>query len=375
MSILGHELKKIIFFPSLIGFVVLALSLNIMMVYTTQSSYANFIAKASNTTGVHINSEFEKNISQLELGLYTDLLKAQTVKFVDVLYGYTTSYIAEIAIEHFGLSGLNERLMRQKYESFQYAVDARQQSGDGMTLYFANITYMRHQTLFNYVMGLLLYQGIILGSLIMLLSLGYENAAKTEYVVCATKIGRTVNKHKFFASVIVSIGIYASLAIVTLIAYFTLNPMGDIWNSSVSSGFNFLRDGFVTRPFVTWHSFTILQYLLASLIISLGIVLCFSLVAYAVGLWMQNSYIGFLIIIVLNSVLYLLPFYSSIMTLNFIITQSPIWLVIMRTLWFTDGGPNVIFPHFETVGIIASIAILATIAIFSTIRFNRKNLL
>jgi len=166
------------------------------------------------------------------------------------------------------------------------------------------------------------------------------------------------------------------LAIVTLSVYFAFSPMGGVWGSSVSSGFNFIRSGFGTRPFVTWHSLTVGQYLLASIGVSLGTVLCFGLMAYAVGLWVRNSYIGFLAVIAINGVVFLLPYYSPFMLFNFAVIQSsPIFLVMLRTLWFTDGGMDVVLPHFETVGIAVALVILMAVGAFSAMRFKRRNLL
>ena len=374
MTILKHELRKILLFPAIIGFVVLALAVNIAMVASMRNSYANFIADTSRITGINLGAEFDDRVVGLEPSLYADLLRLQTAGRIDVLDGYTTGYIADSAVARLELSGLSERLMRRKYERFQLAVDARQAAGDSMTLYFAEATFWRHEALFGYTMGLLLFQGIILAALIMLLSLGYETSAKTDFVVYSTKVGRKISRHKLIAGIIVGIGIYALLAAVTLSLYFALNPMGGIWGSSVSSGFNFVRDGFIARPFVTWRSFNVAEYLFASIGVSFALVLCFSLMAYAIGLWLKNSYVGFLVIVAVNGLLFLLPFYSPIAMLNFTITQTPIWMVMMRGLWFTDGGSNVVWPHFETVGVIGSLTVLAIIGAWATARFNRRNL-
>lgn len=374
MSIIKHELIKIITFPALVGFVVLALALNIVVVVTMQDSYADFIAEASRTTGVNLGAEFDGRVAALEPSLYADLLRVQTEGMIDVLDGYTTGYIADSTVERLGLSGLSERLMRSKYEHFQYAVDARQTAGDSMTLYFAEATFWRHEALFDITMGLLLFQGIILAALVMLLSLGFENTAKTDLTVYSTKVGRKINRHKLIAGIIVGVGVYALLAAVTLSLYFAFNPMGGTWGSSVSSGFNFIRDGLITRPFVTWHGFTVTQYLFASIGVSFALVLCFALMAYAVGLWLKNSYVGFLVIIALNSALYIMPFYSNLWMLNFTVTQSPIWLVLLRAVWFTDGTSSVLWPHFEMVGVISSLTVLAIIGVWSAAKFKRRNL-
>ena len=375
MEILMHELKKIVLFPALIGFIAICLLLNVAVVSTMGNSYANYIAHVSHTTGIRLGADFNERVTELEPGLYADLLRLQTTGVVDVLDGYTIEYIADAAVYRLGLSGVSERLMREKYRAFQYAVDARQEAGDSMTLYFAGATFGQHERLFSYTMGLLLFQGVTLSVLIMLLTLGFEHAAKTDYVVYSTKVGRKIGRHKLLSGMIVGLGTYILLASVTLAQYFAFNPMGGTWGSSVSSGFNFIRETLGTRPFVTWHSFTVFEYLFASIGVSLAIVLCFSLMAYAFGLWIQNSYIGFLVLVALNGVLILFPYYSNLWMLNFTITQSPIWLVVMRSLWFTDGGSNVVWPHFETVGIIGSLALLVLTSLWSTSRFRRRDLL
>ncbi|MCL1884481.1 MAG: hypothetical protein FWF81_12130 [Defluviitaleaceae bacterium] len=374
MNIIKHEIKKIIMFPAIIGFVLLSLSLNIVVVATMQNSYANFIADASRITGVNLGTDFNESIGTLGANTYADMLRVQTQNRQDVLYSYNTRYLADVIVEWLELSGLSERLMRNKYERFQYAAYARQAAGDSMTLYFAEITAWRHEALFEITMGLLLFQGAVLATLIMLLSIGYESNAKTELVVYSTKVGRNINRHKLIAGVAVSFVAYILLAAITLALYFMLNPMGGTWGSSVSSGFNFIRDGMMTRPFVTWHSFTVFEYLLASIGISVGLVLCFALMAYAIGLLIKNSYVGFLVIIALKGVLLLLPSYSPFMMLNLTITKTPICLVILRGQWFTDGGANVIWPNFEIVGVIGSLVVLAIISLWSVSRFKVRNL-
>ena len=374
MNIVWYELRKIIMVPALIGLIAVSLLLNIIVISTMRNSYADYIADVSRETGIRLGAEFDERAAGLEAAPYADLLRAQTYGMANVLDGYTTDHLAEGYIEMLGLNGLPADLMRNKYKSFQSAVDARFYAGDAMTLYFANATFSRHEMLFDYVMGLLLFQGIILAALIMLLTIGYEIAANTDYVVYSTRTGRRVNRHKLIAGIIAGIGVYTLLAAFTLSLYFAFNPMGGTWGSSVSSGYNFIQELSGARPFVTWHGFTVFGYLLASIGVSLGLVLCFALMGYVLGLWVKNSYIGFLIIVAVNMVMFILPFYSRIWMLNFTITQSPIFLVMMRALWFTDGGSNVVLPHFETVGIVGAFMVLAVIGHWSASRFKKRNL-
>jgi len=270
--------------------------------------------------------------------------------------------------------------MRRKYEQLQYAVNRLYESKAGITLYFAGATSQRHLHLFENVIIILLWQGIILASLIMLLSLGHEYIVKTEMTIYSTKVGRRINIAKLISSLLAGVVTYVILTSVTLAVYIYRNPFGATWNSSVSSGFNFIEDGIVgLRPFVTWHSFTVASYLIAYIVVSIGLILCFGLMAYITGLFIRNGYIGFCILVIVNALLFDLPIRIFGFSLPaFIANQLPISLAFrqdLRSLWFTDGAIFTIMPHFETGGTVGSLAILILLSIIAGARFKRRNIL
>jgi hypothetical protein len=379
MRIFKHELKKIITTPVLIGFVLCCLLLNIALASGFPSDYANYIANVSHQTGYVLGAGFDERAANLDDGLYASGLRRETKGMTNVFDGYTTGYIADAYVHTFSLSGMTEWLMRDKYERLQYVVDDLHESGAGMTLYFAGATHDRHTQLFRMVMVVLLWQGILLGALITLFSLGYEHHAKTDAVAYATKTGRRITHAKLAASLVASLAVYTLIATVTLGVYLTLNPFGGTWGSSVSSGFNFVRDLLVggARPFITWHGFTIGGYLLAVLGISLALVLCFALMGYIAGLWIQNSYIGFLVAALVNFAIFTLNpgnFLGMDFFPNYIFTSMPIWLVLDQGWWFTDGGTSHLWQHFETIGALASLLLLAVFGYISWQYFKRRNL-
>ena len=376
MKIAKHEFKKIVLSPVLLGFLGLCLAFNMLLAFGFgHNEYADFIASVAQDVGVRMGADFDERVRGLTTSDHASRLARETQGMADVFDGYTTGYLADRYIGFMELSGLTERLMRSKYARLQYAVDARFEAGDGMDLYFAEATYWRHQQLFYIMMGAVLFQGILLSALVMLLSLGYEYNAKTELVVYATKIGRRVNHPKLLASLTAGLAAYAILAAVTLTVYLTLNPMGGVWESSVSSGFNYVLSMMVARPFVTWHGFTVFTYLLAFVGISAALIVCFALMGYMTGSLTRNSYIGFLALFLLNFAMFVLPgeiFGATIPT--FILALSPVWLSFQRGMWFTDGGGNALWPHFETVGVLAYFALLAVLCVLSWHLFRRRNL-
>src|SRR5690606_20762044 len=120
----------------------------------------------------------------------------------------------------------------------------------------------------------LLTEGALVSGLLVLLSVGYEQIHGTESIVYSTKKGRQVLRPKLAASVSAGLGVFALLALLTFLIYFSVNEYEGVWRSSVSSLFNYRID-LVTgnRPFITWYSFSILTYFMAMLGMGLGLVL------------------------------------------------------------------------------------------------------
>jgi hypothetical protein len=182
---------------------------------------------------------------------------------------------------------------------------------------------------------------------------------------------------KYAAAVIVGIGAYLLLAAMTLAMHFALNDYGNVWGSNVSSAFNAIRDivagGF--RPFATWHSFTVQSYLAAAFGVSLGIILCFSLMGFTAGTWIRNSYIAFLAIFL--AVAFCISFPVILPNNSYIrfgIILTPIWLWLKQPLWFTDGASDILWRNFETRGLCLSLAVLAALAVFTAIKFRKREI-
>lgn len=315
------------------------------------------------------------NIWQMPTGLNRDL--DTTTRFSEnVFAGLDTSDIAQSYLLFFGLEGRVAERMRAKFDALQAPVGERALSGDSYTPYFGEHTYKMHLSLFHSlgVLGILLLQGILAAVLIALLSVGYEQANHTEPSVYATKTGRHLVSYKITASVVSAIVLYAMLVAVTLFVYFRLFDFSDVWGSSVSSGFNAMNS-IVDRPFTTWRGFTVATYLWASLGVSVGIVVCFSLMGAAIGLLAKNSYVGFLAVLFLNACLIVTPlmiprhFYA-----HFIALHSPVYLWLNSGLWFTDGSLITLWRHFELWGLGISLGILAGCCILAVKKFEERNI-
>jgi hypothetical protein len=270
--------------------------------------------------------------------------------------------------------------MQDKYSALQKVVEKKAKNNESLTLYFAAATYNQHQLLFNSLTGLLLIEGVLVSVLIILLSVGYENVHRTEDIVYSTKRGRRILHSKIKASISMGLYTYAILAIFTFLVYFRVNEYGSIWGSSVSSIFNYRFDVIAGyRPFLTWYNFNVLTYFLATLGMSAGLILCFSLMAFGIGVLIRNHYIGFLVFILVNAVFIVLPsLIPSKLTVGlcarYYSMLSPVWLWLKHSIWFTDGDVDILWPYFEALGLCVSFLVLTTFCLFTTIYFRKKDI-
>ena len=296
---------------------------------------------------------------------------------INVFEYYNTSEVAEKYIYELNLTGRVATRMRAKYDDLQVRVDEKTIAGYSFSPYLGKYTFFMHLNVFGNsgVMGRLLFQGILIAVLLALLGIGYEQINNTGHSIYATKIGRRILRYKVAASLVTGIGIYILLAIITLATYFTVFNFSNVWGSSISSGFNYISDIFISRPFATWHSFTVRSYLLASLGVSLGLIICFSLMGVIIGTFSKNGYIGFLIAVLVNAVCIILPAFFSINSYtHYVLHHTPIWLWWNSGLWFTDGGFITLWRNFELWGTGVSLLIFTAICILAVKKFEKRDI-
>ncbi|MCL2078706.1 MAG: hypothetical protein FWH17_02555 [Oscillospiraceae bacterium] len=372
------ELKKILLSPMLIVFLALCLGFNLLIAIPgAYDEYASFVAGASKTAGYKLGAQFEEKIRKLEADEMRDYLAEDTAGKTDVFDGYDTAYIADAYIRRLNLSGYAAEAMRGKYAALQNAADDKAFTDESLTVYFASSTPDKHFGLHGITMRVLIAQCGILAALVMLLSLGYEHMSRTSLTVYAAKTGRNILRHKMLASISAALIAFAVLIGLTLLAYFQINDYGNIWKSSVSSIYNVIDDLLVgaSRPFLTWQSYTVLTYLLAVLCIAAFLTVCFSFMAFVIGVWVKNSYVGFLLFLITNAGCLVIAIMFGARLPAYLSMLTPAWLWLKQPLWFTDGGADILWKNFEILGVCASLILLAGLCVFSAKMFKKRDII
>lgn len=381
MAVFKYEVKKLFSSISIWGLLLFFLIFNLFLVWGTQwNVYPEFVSEVAETTGVVLGDDFSERIDELSVSPeereMLDFLKEDTIEAVDHFDDYDITYVGEAYLNAIETNDYVEKKMRTKYAAMQDVVHQKGKEDEALSLAHASATAHMHKTLFDTIIGWLIIEGMILSILIALFSAGFEKTNETEGIVFTTQTGRNVQINKLAASLIVGLGSYLLLTFVTLLAYFIVHDYSTLWQSYVSNIFNYRNDiiaGY--RPFVTWQSHTILSYLLSKIGITLGLLVSFILSTFIVEMVIRNSYISFLIILIINAIFIVLPMVLSNSTLGFYAILSPVWLWLKHSVWFTDGDVDIMWKNFEIIGTSHSIVILILVISFVFYRFRRRDLL
>ena len=101
--------------------------------------------------------------------------------------------------------------------------------------------------------------------------------------------------------------------------------------------------------------------------------------AFGIGVFIRNHYLGFLVFLTANAVFVAIPlqmpntlkagFYARYYSM-----LSPVWLWLKHGIWFTDGDADILWPHFETLGLFVSLPVLTAFCLSAAIYFRRRDL-
>lgn len=378
MYIFKVELKKVINIPMLWIFLVLCLVFNVFIIMTGNydAKWVNYVSQTSLVTGQRMGSEYSNLLAQLPDSQYRTAIHSQTTGSKNTFEDYKTSDLADIYINLIGLTGTLAEQMKAKYVRLQPVINEMSDNGVSMDFYVGELTYEHFGKLFRGIFKSILTESILFAVLVMLYLLGYESQNKTELLVYSTKTGRQVVRTKVLAGLLMGIVGFILLCGISLTVFFTVYDYSGIWNANVSSQFNYIVEGLFRKPFMTWHSFTVWQYLLATILLSLILITVFSLFSMVLGLLIRNTYISFLIFIALNMGMMTLPFVlSSISKYAFFLSENtPISLWYYQSLWFTEAGGLALWPWFESIGVTIWLLLLGALGWCAIRYFYRRDL-
>ncbi len=375
--VLFYEIRKLAENNIIWIFLAVCLCLNGLIIISEALgySYPDYVADYAKQNGVVINIEHEP--PQDDNQYYSEMLQAELDAAYDPYSEYSTDYVGEAYIRAINYKGVFADMIRAKYDRLQTSVDELAGTDAPMTLYYAGDTARMHSFIFGTVMRFLSMEGSVAAALIAMLSIATEKNSSTETLVYSSRKGRKLYIYKLAASMAVSVIAFSAVAMVTMLLLFIFIPIAPIMGSSVCSVFNYINDYLAgLRPFVTWHDMTVWQYMLASLGVSVLMVLCACLCGYAAQIICRTTYIAFGVLMILTILPMFLASISPSGTIIWILScLSPVYLWQNHEVWFTDGGGAFVFVNYELVGMAFALLTAAVCAAVSIILAKRSDIL
>jgi hypothetical protein len=337
--LLWYELKKILRAPAVVGFLIVCLGLNTLLVL------------------VSFDVSFDETAQKPE----------------NVFAGLQAREIADYYAGQYALSARYEQMLRGKYDKLQPVVEEKAQNGDALSVYLGAGTTYYHRLLFGTLFGAILLESGILALLAALFSAGFEQARGTEGIVAAGEVGRRVTRTKLLASLLASATLFALIAAVTLAVTHARFDYASAWRENVSSMFN--RAAGAPFPFITWESRTVLQYLWAEIGVSLGFVACLCLFGFAVGVSVRSQWAAFLTAGVTLVMMFMAQELSGVGSLlASVLYLTPVGLWRTSGYWFTDGGAGILWKNFEHWGLAVSAVVFAAASAAAVMWYRKRDL-
>lgn len=290
-------------------------------------------------------------------------------KSIDESYGeIDIQKLAEAEINKYNLSGNAAETLLHEYEKFSDRFDEMVQNGEHKQWFFAGKAYFMHSFLFKTVFLHIIIEALLLIVLTTALITTYEFESKTHLVAYSTKRGRKLMKNKLLASVTVATIIAVFLFAITLGTFFTVFDYSHVWNTSISSAFNWEYN----FPNVAWWDQSVGVFLIGVIALVFIVLLLFVGLTFAISIAVKNSYISFFLMAALFVLMWLLPsFMPKASILLFVSAYTLPTLLWAISSAFMGSSGLIMFENFEWMTIGCWTVITIAVSFMSYKRFKK----
>lgn len=235
--------------------------------------------------------------------------------------------------------------------------------------WFFTETARMHTKLFKNLFMQLGIEGILVVVLLTTFITNYEFEQQTQLVTYATKKGRSLVVSKGIASLLTTLLAILIVFGSTLLIYFTVYDYSHVWQSTISSVFNWDNP----FPYITWFPITIKQYLILTLIVLTIALLLVSLLTFSISIFIKNSYIAWILTICLMvGSLTIIPPANIFLWLLY---YNNIWLFLNPHILFILTSSFLTTQHHVQWALIISGCLMSIFTVFAIQNFKRKDVM
>lgn len=274
-------------------------------------------------------------------------------------------------VEDYGLKEEAARIVRKNYDLLEKRLNEIKKTGEQKNLFFYGKSYLMHSFLFKKIIKYVLFEVTIIAVLITSFLVNYERDNRNNLLVESTKRGRKNSVDKLFTSIIGALIISFIIIGITLFIYFMFFNYGGLWQSSISSMFNWEEN----LPNISWFRLGFRSYLMLTIIFILLVAIIISIISFSISMISKSSYKTIFLFFILFGVIYALPAIIPKSSQFIIWSHFNIFTLIMKSgKWFIGGNTFVSFKYYEIITVISSSFIASIIALFSYKKYKREDL-
>lgn len=364
MRIATAEFAKLWRTAPLAWFLLAFAAVNCLLVFTgPEPEYPQFVAG-------HPTGTTEADGPVLSARLASDL-----AGLTNVFSEFDPVALGEAYQQSLGYQGVVADLMAAKYAQAVPVAAELAAAERALDPYYASDTPWVHGFLFGTLLGAVTLEAFLLAIAAGLQVHAVERHGGPEQLVFTSPVGRRLLTAKLVALLATVAVSYTATVLPTVALAGGRYGLAGIWDDSVGSGFNMIRDVVVgQRPFLTWLDLSVGGQLMLTLVVALGLAVVVGLLAFTAGAVIRNSYLGFAALLLGGGLLLALPIAGGISLFGMLSMLNPVWLWLKQPGWFTEGGLDVLIPHFESAGTAAWLAVGALAALAGYRRFGRVDL-
>lgn len=354
MTLLGYELRKLFRLPALWAFLALCLALNFMLIFSSEYGlpFFNETSETASVLGQRVDDGFITGLNEMQQTENRDILLEAVNGMTDEFDSFDANSLSQYYESMVEESPTAVCWMQNKYKKLSARITGLAGSDASMDVYAGSMTHDSHQFLFGTLLRAISAESCILAALAVLYLMGYERLNTTELTVCASQMGRKLWRTKAFAGILAALVMYLLLATLSLGVYFAVWDYGGIWSANVSSGFNYIQDVLMVKPFITWGDFTVAGYLAATLVLIAAMTVISGFTASVVGTLIRNTYVAALALMLLcaGGFALIVAFADLKLWAAYEISAFlPVTLWTTQNIWFTESGISSILPWQETI--------------------------
>ena len=343
--ILRQEFQKIIRHPMLWGLFVLCLLLNGLLIWTNVGEQTEELSSAYDAI---LSEQIDEAYYKQSLSRYDglDMVEIKNVKQEMYRYYPTGSY---------------KEFIDTRYEKLNERVEEIVASGEAEELVYPGEIYRLHKKLYvNILRWVFLEMGVfVIFSVLYLMD--YERLQRTTQVVYSSAVGRNLQWKKWCVGTITGLVFGGGVLMLTLAVWFGLIPYKEFWSTSVSAALISEPRGILFYPFITFYKMNTVQYLFGTILVGIGLVIVLAMIAGSLQLFFKNSYVSFVVIVLLLMSGLWISGYSTATWLDIVLTWNPAAMWYTMGNYFMEGSLSGNYKGAEVLGLAAQFTICGSI--------------